>query len=184
MDCELVERLISKLIDGEASDAEARRVEEHCAVCAACRGYRQHQAGVHAALDAGLTGVLAALRPRPRRRRAWRAALSAAVLALMFGAGLVGYHWPRPAAPPAPPAASIDTAAPAAPVAARPRLTVAETQGEAVRHVVWDERAGLRTLSRVDRDRIYHVAAPNGDVEIELRSRDTLYRLVGLEDRR
>ena len=186
MDCELAERVISRSLDGEASAEELRGLDEHCASCEGYRGYRARQAKLHEALQKGLGDFSEALRPRPRapKPRLWRGlARIAALLVLVAGSVLAGYHIPRGAeALPAPDRGKMAATETRRAGREEPRVMMAETEQEAVRNVLWDPDAGLRTASRIDRDRMYRVAAPNGDFEIEWRTTDSLYRLVGFHE--
>ena len=183
IDCNAAERIVSRQLDSETTEDEARRLDEHCAVCAACREYRAEQAGLHDALAAGLSGFAEAVRPAVRPRGALRRlAQAAAALALMFGSGLAGYHLrgesvePQMAAtPPGPP---LERAEPA-PRTAEPKVMVAHTEGEAER-IVWTAGRDLHRASRIDSNTVYRVASPDGTVEIQWLERDSRYRLVGL----
>lgn len=181
MDCELAERIVSKVLDGEAAEDEVRSLEQHCESCAACREYRAGQATLHRSLERSLGGFLEALRPRARRRRAWwrRVAGIAAVLALMTASVLAGYSLPRDVAQA--PAREPEPAARQAPESRRekPTVSVAESEDEVFRQVVWDPAGGLRSLSRVDSEKMYLVR--DGDIRIQWSERDSRYRLASID---
>jgi anti-sigma factor RsiW len=180
MDCKQAELLVSKALDGEASPEEARYLDEHCTGCAACRAFRSTQASLHDELKTGLGSFLDAARPVPRRSSIWpRLARVAAVLALMFASGMFGYSLARPQGA-ADDGGTITT--PADADASEPRVTVAKAESEGAEQLIWDEKNGLRKATRIDTNRIYHVADPGGTVEISWHTQDSRYKLVGLSD--
>jgi len=185
MDCELAERVISRSLDGEASAEELRGLDEHCASCEGCRGYRARQAKLHEALQKGLGDFSEALRPRARapKPRLWkRLARVAALLALVAGSALAGYHIPRRAEPlPAPDRGKVAGAATRRAEREEPRVMMAETESEAVHEILLDGEGRMRTASRIDRDRVYQIGAPDGS-RIEWRTTDSRYRLVGFHE--
>lgn len=178
MDCEQAEVFVSKALDGEASPDELRRLDEHCAGCAGCRAFRLAQAGLHGELKASLGSLLDAARPAPRRSSVWpRLARVAAVLALMFASGMFGHSLARPRD------AADDSGTITTPAdAPEPRVTIAKAENKGAEQLIWDETNGLRKATRIDTDRIYHVADPGGTVEISWHTQDSRYRLVGLSD--
>jgi anti-sigma factor RsiW len=205
MDCEGIRRLISKVIDDEASADEQAELEGHCSDCSGCRSEREVQFAIHEALTGAADELLDALRPREvtrtapgptARRSSWRTVLRAAsVAALMLLSGATGYVLPRAGEPPEnrrplPEAragnqlgvttpAQAEPARPDRPAADHPVVMVAELEGQPIREVVWDDERGVRESSVVHRGRLHRVATPDGRLALEWLTTDSQYRLVG-----
>ncbi len=184
MNCELAEQVVSKALDGEASPAELRELDEHCASCERCNAYRARQVELDRTLGAALGHCIESLRPRVHNRtRPWRTiARIAAVLVLMFGCGLAGYSLPRKPAPPQPgPGGKAEPAN--APAANHEfRVMTAEIEHDPVWEILWDAERGLRTISRIDTEKIRRVVSADGRIAIDRRTTDSQYKLVGFKD--
>jgi anti-sigma factor RsiW len=135
MNCEAAADMINRRIDGELTDAERIRLDEHLAVCPACRDLSNrmnHVVGAFVALRAENQAVLerhASVRPaadRLRRLAAW--AVPAALAAAACLAMLI-HVASRHEQPPGSPAIDVAQDPPAVP-AAMSRRPVVRLVGE------------------------------------------------------
>jgi anti-sigma factor RsiW len=135
MNCEAAHDMINRRIDGELTDAERVRLDEHLAECPACRGLSDrmnHVVGALAALRAENQAVLephAYARPAAHRRRrlaAWAVPAALAAAACLVLLVQVALRFERT---PEQPVVRVARPAPVVP-AVRPRRPVVQLVGE------------------------------------------------------